>query len=140
MLKTDYETVTAQLEKGLHSYFPAATASGAAAGLATPPAAGREPPKRARLDEEAKAHAFAVIDEVSAGSPAHSAGLCIGDGVLSLGTATALADAPAVVSAAAAASSTVAVVVRRSGSVMTLQLAPRQWSGRGVLGCHLRPQ
>ena len=136
MLKTDYETVTAELEKGLHSCFPAA-----AQGLATPPAAGREPPKRARLDEEARAqHAFAVVDEVSAGSPAHLAGLCVGDELLSLGTAAALADAPAVVSAAAAASSTVAVVVRRSGSVLTLQLAPRQWSGRGVLGCHLRPQ
>jgi 26S proteasome non-ATPase regulatory subunit 9 len=34
---------------------------------------------------------------------------------------------------------TVNVQVVRAGQVVSLTLAPRTWSGRGLLGCHLAP-
>jgi len=134
VLKTDHERVTQQLETGLQSLY---AVTSRASGLTTPSAA-REPPKRARLADEA-AHAFAVADDVSPGSPASTAGLCVGDFVVSLGTATTLEDAPTVVAKAAQEGATLSVRVLRGGASITLSLAPHSWSGRGVLGCHLKP-
>jgi 26S proteasome regulatory subunit N4 len=140
VLKTDHERVTQQLETGLQSLY---AATPRASGLTTP-AAAREPPKRARLADEA-AHAmpaeraFAVADDVSPGSPASTAGLCVGDLVVCLGTATTLEDAPTVVAQAAQEGATLAVRVLRGGAPLSLSLAPHSWSGRGVLGCHLKP-
>lgn len=31
------------------------------------------------------------------------------------------------------------VVLLRQGQQMTLTLVPQRWSGRGLLGCHIRP-
>lgn len=33
----------------------------------------------------------------------------------------------------------VAVTFMRQGQLVDLQLIPRIWEGRGLLGCHLRP-
>lgn len=33
----------------------------------------------------------------------------------------------------------VEAVVLRQGAALALQVTPRQWGGRGLLGCHLRP-
>jgi 26S proteasome non-ATPase regulatory subunit 9 len=33
----------------------------------------------------------------------------------------------------------VAVVFLRAGQAVQMQLTPRKWAGRGLLGCHLRP-
>jgi 26S proteasome regulatory subunit N4 len=83
---------------------------------------------------------FAVVDEVADGSPAAAAGLALGDRVLRLGDATALAAVPAAVADAAEGGGRLAVSVLRAGAVVDLELAPRHgWGGRGVLGCHLRP-
>jgi 26S proteasome non-ATPase regulatory subunit 9 len=35
--------------------------------------------------------------------------------------------------------SAVEVVFLRQGQPVSMQLTPRQWAGRGLLGCHLRP-
>lgn len=143
VLRTDHERVTRQLESGLHALLsPSRTSE-----LPTP-SAPREAPKRARLADEAAAAAhhpsggerpFAVADEVSLGSPAHEAGLLVGDRVIALGGATTLRDAPEVVARAAQAGETLTVRVVRDGAERSLQLAPRTWAGRGVLGCHLKP-
>jgi 26S proteasome non-ATPase regulatory subunit 9 len=100
--------------------------------------------------------AFAVIDEVSANSPAESAGLQVGDMLLALagvhaslsaassaggnGAAAAAAAMGALGPAVSSAEGRpVGVTVLRRGERVTLQLTPRRWEGRGLLGCHLRP-
>ena len=148
MLTTDYERLSASLERGLASFHTAAQASGLV-GQASPAAI---EPKRQRLEPAAavaaiavtasappQACAFACVDEVSASSPAQEAGLQVGDLLLRLGAAASLGAAPGVVAAAADAGARLDVLVLRSGVQLSLNLSPRSWAGRGVLGCHLRP-
>ena len=89
---------------------------------------------------------FAVVDEVSEGSPASSAGVRVGDQLCSfadvawdgLGAASALL--PSVAAALQAnRGREVETVLLRHGRAISLQLVPREWAGRGLLGCHLRP-
>jgi 26S proteasome non-ATPase regulatory subunit 9 len=102
----------------------------------------------------AASSAFAVIDEVSANSPAESAGLQVGDMLLALAGVHASLSAPSGASGTSAAAAAlgalgpavssaegrpVGVTVLRRGERVTLQLTPRRWEGRGLLGCHLRP-
>ena len=158
VLKTDYTRVSDALERSLHALHAAARASGDFAPSTTAPAS---EPKRPRLEhggavpmetsEEAQAPAatplaaFAVIDEVSADSPAAAAGIAVGDLLTALGdvrcgsggAAAALgALGPQV---AASDGRALAVEVLRRGELVSLTLTPRRWAGRGLLGCHLRP-
>lgn len=122
---------------------PAAAATAAATAAARPPAAaaavagggggyeGPPPPPP-----------FAVIDELTPGSPAADAGLLLGDQLCSFGGVT--RETPSTLQAVAAALAAnegrpVAAVVLRQGAPLELHLTPRQWGGRGLLGCHLRP-
>jgi 26S proteasome non-ATPase regulatory subunit 9 len=44
------------------------------------------------------------------------------------------------VPAAAGNNESIAVTVRRSGqATATVQLTPRPWNGRGLVGCHIEP-
>ena len=157
VLKTDYARVSDALERSLHALHAAARASGGA-----PTAAGAvSEPKRPRLDaadaavpmetgEAAQAAAtplaaFAVIDEVSADSPAAAAGIAVGDRLIALGDVRCGSGGAAAALAAlgpqvaAAEGRALAVEVLRRGERVTLSLTPRRWDGRGLLGCHLRP-
>ena len=100
------------------------------------------------LDEDA-GRAFAVIDEVIEGSPGHIDGLQVGDRVCAVGEVRwALSDPSAeppvelIPNAArtfgANENSAVRVVVLRRGDRVTLSVTPRAWSGRGLVGCHMR--
>ena len=85
---------------------------------------------------------FAVVDELTAGSPAADAGLQLWDQLCSLAGVT--HQTPSTLQAVAAAlqaheGQAVEAVVLRQGAQLSLQLTPRQWDGRGLLGCHLRP-
>lgn len=85
---------------------------------------------------------FAKVDRVMPGSPAHMAGLQEGDLVTKFGSVSAenfrsLNDVAPVVQHSV--NSTIQVCVQRSGDSVTLSLVPRQWSGRGLLGCNLLP-
>jgi len=157
VLKTDYTHLSDALERSLHALHAAARAGGAAAS----PSASE--PKRPRLDADSSGPAamdtsegsepplapplvaFALIDEVSADSPASEAGLCVGDALLSLGDVRcASGGASAALAAlgpqvAAAEGRALAVAVLRRGERVALTLTPRRWAGRGLLGCHLRP-
>jgi len=86
---------------------------------------------------------FALVDEVSAGSPAEAAGLRLGDEVLSLGAATldtcAQGLQPVVAAVQASLDREMRVVVVRNCARVLLKLTPRAWAGRGVMGCHLKP-
>lgn len=98
-----------------------------------------------------QSHAFAKVNAVAADSPAQHAGLVEGDLIVQFGDLTlekshdafhALAE---VVPVAAEGQRAIAVTVLREVSqqekptVCTVQLTPRPWSGRGLLGCHLVP-
>lgn len=85
---------------------------------------------------------FAKVDHVMPGSPANLAGLQEGDLLSKFGSVTAenfrnLTDVAAVVQNSV--NSAIQVCVQRGGDSVTLHLTPRQWSGRGLLGCNLLP-
>ena len=127
-------------------------ASAAAAGSgATSTASAR---RRARVQYDGPTTPFAVIDEVSPLSPASDAGLLVDDAVLRFGTVDhttpeGFRAVATLVPAAAERRGAIEVVVRRKGrelggvvEVVTtevLELRPRGWEGRGLLGCHVRP-
>lgn len=88
------------------------------------------------------ADAFAVIDQVAAGSPAWEGGLRVGDKVVRFGEAhaqnhrrlAALADI-----VRGNVGRPIDVLVERRDEFVPLQLTPNTWSGNGVLGCHFSP-
>ncbi|GAB2300206.1 hypothetical protein Dimus_034245 [Dionaea muscipula] len=93
------------------------------------------------MDTDVKIYVpFAMIDEITEGSPAAEDGLQLGDQILKLGTVeygdnllTRLAS-----EVQANQGCAVPLVVARQGAEMSLSVTPRAWSGRGLLGCHFR--
>lgn len=94
--------------------------------------------------------AFALLDELTPGSPAAEAGLHVGDRVVSFGAVSLRAFATPQLAMAAlpgllrehCGQRVDVVVVRGEGRerrVVTLALTPRQWNGPGLLGCHVVP-
>ena len=98
---------------------------------------------------------FAIIDEVSPDSPASEAGIEANDILLRFGDVDHTnhrefrAIAELLPSVAATEDGTITVVVRRKTSdwggfaeltkTEVVELRPRPWGGRGLLGCHIRP-
>ncbi|CAM6088020.1 unnamed protein product [Calypogeia fissa] len=84
---------------------------------------------------------FAVFDEISAGSPAEQDGVKLGDLLLKFGRVEGGDNllSRLVLEGQQNQGSAIPVVVLRQGAPVNLSLTPRQWSGRGLLGCHLRP-
>lgn len=87
---------------------------------------------------------FAIVDSVTIDSPADQAGLQVEDLILSFGSVT--MDSPNPLQAVgqlvpllAGDQESVSLTVRRGSQPLTLQLTPRPWSGRGLLGCHILP-
>lgn len=112
-----------------HPAVAAAGLSAAGGGPATSSAGAVPPP-------------FAVVDELTPGSPAAEAGLQLGDQLCRFGGVT--RQTPGALAAMAAAlqaseGRAVETVVLRHGAPLVLALTPRRWDGRGLLGCHLRP-
>jgi 26S proteasome non-ATPase regulatory subunit 9 len=101
--------------------------------------------------------AFARVESVALDSPAHQAGLKVHDEILALGELTLGSNPflklPDYVRSIAAANEIMQVYVRRhttvveqtqdereaSSQLLFLQLQPRPWNGRGLLGCHIVP-
>ena len=97
---------------------------------------------------------FAIIDEVSPNSPASEAGLIENDVIIRFGDINstnhrefrAIAE---LVQLTASENKSISVAVRRKtmelGGVVEVikteivELKPRTWGGRGLLGCHIRP-
>lgn len=94
--------------------------------------------------------AFALVDLVSENSPAAAAGLLVNDRIVSFGAVSLRSFATPQLAMAALPgllreheNQSVDVIVQRaeggSRQEMTLGLTPRQWSGPGLLGCHVLP-
>ncbi len=156
VLRNDHEAITAELALALACVTKQAGAGHAVTRLpdgrredARPRASA--PPSHALSPEGEKNSPlpFAVVDDVAAGSPAHTAGFAVGDQVLQFGDvarrgdegggAETLARVAAAAASAAAAGAAAAVSVRRRGALAQLECFPRAWEGRGLLGCHMRP-
>lgn len=97
---------------------------------------------------------FAIIDEVSPNSPASEAGLQEGDLLLQFGEVHSrnhddFRAISQLLPVAASEGKTVWISVRRKTTVLggaaevikteRMELRPRTWGGRGLLGCHIRP-
>lgn len=86
---------------------------------------------------------IAKLDEVLAGSPAAEGGVQENDLLLSFGPVNAssgsspLNGIPDVVRQNV--NQPINLVVKRGTDVVSLQIVPKTWSGRGLLGCHLTP-
>lgn len=85
---------------------------------------------------------FARVDAVTQGSPAHQAGVHIGDEIIEFGSVNTsnfqnLQNIAAVVQHSEGKSVSIAVI--RNGQRVHLGLTPQRWSGRGLLGCNIVP-
>jgi 26S proteasome non-ATPase regulatory subunit 9 len=155
-LRNDHVALTAEVERAiadLHASAPSssgrhadASAPAASAPAASAPAAPSRPPVVAAPSPgSSPGIPFAIIDDVTPGSPAHDAGLAVGDRVVAFGGVTAERNPssdplPAVAARLAACENVpVPALVIRRGARVEVQVTPRRWGGRGLLGCHMRP-
>ena len=107
------------------------------------------PTEDAAPTENDVGRAFMVIDEIMDGCPGEGDGLRGGDRVCAVGNVTwgfedPSASPPAEVLRNATQTfadnenSVVRVVVLRRGERVAVEVTPRAWSGRGLVGCHMR--
>eukprot|EP01125_Pyxidicula_operculata_P013921 TRINITY_DN4623_c0_g1_i2.p1 TRINITY_DN4623_c0_g1~~TRINITY_DN4623_c0_g1_i2.p1 ORF type:complete len:134 (+),score=13.53 TRINITY_DN4623_c0_g1_i2:285-686(+) len=85
---------------------------------------------------------FARVNTVAPGSPANESGLMPNDLIIKFGTVNHsnhnnLSSIKDVVMNSVG--SPIPLTVKRSESILTIYLTPHQWSGQGLLGCHLLP-
>jgi len=93
------------------------------------------------FDDSETTKPIVKVTEVTEGSPASSAGLQVGDCIFSFGSIdstnfSSLKDIGDLVSRSVG--KTINLKVKRGNSLIkSLSLIPGEWSGRGLLGCHI---
>ena len=135
VINTDHKLLMQRIERELHlihSSLPSSAAS-------TTPA---EAPQSSLLQDYKMLKPIAKIDMILKGSPAEAAGLLNDDLLLRFGSvdcniSNPLNAIPAIVKNYI--NGKVELLVRREGREIALQLEPKTWEGRGLLGCHLSP-
>ena len=132
-IRNDLKAIMVAIEKGLHSlHAQSREGIGAESPTQVPE------PQLPELPD-----AFAKIDSVAGGSPAETAGIKSGDLVVIFGSVDAknfkgnLKTIGDVVEHSV--NQNVRVQVIRNGKLVTLTLKPQRWSGRGLLGCNIKP-
>lgn len=128
--QNDHKAIMQEIELGLHKIH---SQSGETA-MDCP----REEPVKKDLDSKP----IAKVNFVNEESPASLAGLQVDDFILSFGTIKhenfkSLQDIGSVVQHSVGRK--VPVVVRRGDSIHRLILTPKEWSGKGLLGCNIVP-
>lgn len=126
--RTDAAATAAAMEVAAAALAPAAAAAAATRAAATAAPVSLRP--------------YAVVDEVAEGSPAAAAGIQLGDQLCRFGAAVAGGGDElqrVAQELAAHEGQPVQTVFLRAGQQVELTLTPQRWSGRGLLGCHLRP-
>ncbi|KAK7076968.1 26S proteasome non-ATPase regulatory subunit 9 [Halocaridina rubra] len=129
-LQNDHTSLLKQIEDGLASlHSQARTIEQDPNGINVPPPSPVSEP-------------FARVDKVEVGSPANVAGLQEGDVITKFGSVMYdnfrdLAGIGQLVQNSV--NSNIQVSVIRNEEKITLYLRPRQWSGRGLLGCNILP-
>lgn len=155
-LRNDHKAIMERIEKALHEHFAASEAQekeerskpATITSSSTPQTStGQNSTAASTTTTHGTAQtqtqpAFAIVNTVTANSPAETAGLRAGDSVLSFGDANwrnheKLARVAQIVGRSEGRR--IEVVVARDQAVLTLGLVPRRdWGGRGTLGCHLK--
>lgn len=129
-LKTDYQEISKEMESALQLLHASSRVA-------------VERAKVPRVDVEVPQSSFAIVQEVSHCSPADEAGLKPGDAVIAFGSVSlegrtvqqCFEELPNIVKE----NSSLIVRVLRDESYLDLTLQPHSWSGRGLLGCHIKP-
>lgn len=103
--------------------------------------AGKTEGKPTQPNKQQPRQKFAIIGDVTIGSPAATAGLMSGDELLLFGSIDAtnfdgLASLGTVTRASIGR--TIRVMVNRGSSTKLLPLIPQEWGGRGFLGCEVK--
>ncbi|XP_029475500.1 26S proteasome non-ATPase regulatory subunit 9 [Rhinatrema bivittatum] len=131
-LQNDHKAIMKEIEESLHQLHA------------------REKEKREKDEAEARAEAmtqslppaFAKVDAVTAGSPASTSGLQVGDEIIEFGSVNTsnfqtLQNIATVVQHSEGRPLSVTVI--REGKKVHLGLTPQRWSGKGLLGCNIVP-
>lgn len=132
-LKNDHKAIMIKIEKGLHSlHAQSREGVGANSKMDVENSDSKLPP------------AFAFVDSVAKGSPADTAGLVPGDKIVAFGSINHenFQGNLKVIGEVVEHSVNTAIrvqIIRSGGKIMTLSLKPQKWSGRGLLGCHIKP-
>lgn len=137
-LLNDHKAIMKDIEKSLHNYHAQISRNAApenGGGPATSSAAHHENAATPSLP-------FAVVAKVENGSPADVAGLYAGDKIVKFGSVNAgnfkdVTDIASVVQHSVGRP--VNVVVKRNADSVSLVLTPKQWHGKGLLGCMVLP-
>ena len=134
VLQTDYSSVMAEIESKLACFYAFAPPK-----PDTSMVTKEEDSPQAAQASSVVSSPFARVNEVAAGSPAEEAGMRVGDLIIDFeGELRSLDGISSIVGSSIGR--TLRVIVLRSGADrVVLELTPRAWSGRGVLGCHLLP-
>ncbi|XP_022845249.1 26S proteasome non-ATPase regulatory subunit 9 isoform X1 [Olea europaea var. sylvestris] len=88
----------------------------------------------------ASSRPFAMVDEITEGSPAATDGLQLGDQIVKFGNVEIGENLLQRLAAEAQINQghAMPVVIMRQGALINLTVKPRSWSGHGLLGCHFR--
>jgi 26S proteasome non-ATPase regulatory subunit 9 len=156
----DHKALMKEVEEVVHALMAAGSGGGGEkeedepmgeAAAPAPAAAAPAPAAAPSVPTTTTLPPFASVGDVAPCSPAAAAGMQVGDLILRLAGVDAAgpADAPPSPSSsllervatalAASENRPCACVVLRAGRRVALELTPRRWAGRGLLGCHLRP-
>ncbi|CAD7699813.1 unnamed protein product [Ostreobium quekettii] len=141
-LMNDHKQLTARIERQMHQLHAEAREGGLLV---------ESEAKRPRLEGACLPPSgagslvpFAIVDDVSADSPAKAAGIEVGDQLCAFGSVSADGNRGTVLTRLANAlkeneGKEVATVFLRKGAVREMLLTPQRWGGPGLIGCHLRP-
>lgn len=86
--------------------------------------------------------AIAEIDEVSDNSPAFEGGLRVKDRIVKFGPVTSLTSGALQAIAKTVGDNVnkpIPITVLRGEDIVDIEITPKAWGGRGLLGCHLMP-
>uniref|UniRef100_A0A0E0ESA9 PDZ domain-containing protein n=1 Tax=Oryza meridionalis TaxID=40149 RepID=A0A0E0ESA9_9ORYZ len=143
-LRNDHKDITNKIEKNLevlHSTKLSRNEPSIPASSGTPASLHSGLSQNDPMEEDAVTRLpFAIIDELTDGSPAAVDGLQLWDEIVKFGNVEAgdRLQERLVSEALSNEDCQVSLVIIRQGSSMNLTVTPRKWHGRGLLGCHFR--
>lgn len=144
-LLNDHKAVMKDIERSLHAYHAQVSRNGAAAtvnGHASHATETTDCQLRGAHGSASPPLPFAVVGNVENGSPAQEAGLSAGDKIVNFGSVNAgnFTDVTAIAGVVQhSVGKPVSVLVKRNTEMLPLLLTPKQWHGRGLLGCTILP-
>ncbi|XP_074030462.1 26S proteasome non-ATPase regulatory subunit 9 isoform X2 [Leptinotarsa decemlineata] len=129
-LQNDHKNIMNQIENGLHGYYSNSATTGTCQAI----------PMDTDVSNVVLKTPFAKVTVVSEGSPADYAGIKANDEVVEFGSVNAnnfksITDIATVVQHSDGTQ--VNVKLKRGDRFLTVQLTPKKWRGRGLLGCNI---